>query len=132
MNRLIRAITAIALIAVITVSAISICQNIGKSMRVDITDQGLYTLSDGTKAVLDGLNQPIKLKLYYSKTAAMKGPDQIRYFNEYYVFVKALLDEYVTAAKGNVILDVIDPESFSDDEVDAIRHGLKRFSLPGE
>ncbi|MCD6394192.1 MAG: GldG family protein [Planctomycetes bacterium] len=132
MNRLIRAITAIALIAVITVSAISICQNIGKSMRADITDQGLYTLSDGTKAVLDGLNQPIKLKLYYSKTAAMKGPDQIRYFNEYYVFVKALLDEYVTAAKGNVILDVIDPESFSDDEVDAIRHGLKRFSLPGE
>jgi ABC-2 type transport system permease protein len=132
MDRLIRAITAIALIAVITVSAITICQNIGKSVRVDITDQGLYTLSDGTRAILDGLNQPITLKLYYSRTAAMEGPDQIRYFNDYSVFVRALLDEYVAAAKGNIILEVIDPESFSDDEVDAIRHGLKRFSLPGE
>ncbi len=132
MNRLIRALTAIALIAIITVSAISICQNVGKSMRADITDQRLYTLSEGTKAILGGLNQPIKLKFYYTKTAAMKGPDQIRYFNEYYVFVRALLDEYVAAAKGNIILEVIDPEAFSDDEVDAIRHGLRRFSLPGE
>ncbi len=132
MNRLIRATIAIALIMVITVSAITICQNIGKSMRADITDQKLYTLSQGTKAILGGLNQPIKLKLYYTKTAAMKGPDQIRYFNEYYVFVRALLDEYVAAAKGNVILEVIDPRPFSDDEVDAIRHRLKRFSLPEE
>ncbi len=132
MNRLIRAITAIALIAVITVSAISICQNVGKSIRADITDQGLYTLSQGTKNILDSLNQPIKLKLYYTKTAAMKGPDQIRFFNEYYVFVRALLDEYAAAAKGNIILEVIDPRPFSDDEVDAIRHGLRRFSLPGE
>ncbi len=132
MNRLIRAITAISLIAIITVSAISICQNTGKSMRVDITDQRLYTLSEGTKAIVGNLNQPIKLKLYYTKTAAMKGPDQIRYFNEYYVFVRALLDEYVAAAKGNVILEVIDPRPFSDDELDAIRHGLKRFALNEE
>ena len=132
MNRLIRAIIAIALITVITVSAISICQNIGKSLRADITDQGLYTLSDGTRAILDGLNQPIKLKLYYSRTAAMKGPDQIRYFNEYYFFVRALLEEYVTAAKGNVILEVIDPRPFTNDEDDATRHKLKRFSLPEE
>ncbi|RKY07661.1 MAG: hypothetical protein DRP66_06225 [Planctomycetota bacterium] len=132
MNRMVRAITAIALIAIITVSATTICQNIGKSMRADITEQKLYTLSRGTKNILDSLNQPIKLKLYYSKTAAMKGPDQIRYFNEYYVFVRALLDEYVAAAKGNIILEVIDPRPFTDDEVDAIRHRLKRFSLPEE
>ena len=132
MNRMVRAITAIALIAIITVSAISICQNIGKSMRADITNQRLYTLSEGTKAIVGNLNQPIKLKLYYTKTAAMKGPDQIRFFNNYYVFVRALLDEYVGAAKGNIILEVIDPRPFSEDEVDAIRHGLKRFALNEE
>jgi len=132
MSRLVRAITAVALIAVITVSAISICQNIGRSLRFDITDQKLYTLSQGTKNILNSLNQPIKLKLYYTKTAAMKGPDQIRFFNNYYVFVKALLDEYVREARGNIILEVIDPRPFSDDEVDAIRHGLKRFALNEE
>ena len=132
MSRMIRAIIAIALIAVITISAVTICQNVGKSIRADITDQKLYTLSDGTKAILGTLNQPLKIKLYYTKTAAMKGPDQIRFFNNYYVFVRALLDEYVSHSKGNIELEVIDPRPFSEEEVDAIRHGLKKFALNEE
>ena len=132
MNRLMRAVIAILFIAVIAVSAISITQNVGKSLRADITEQRLYTLSDGTKAILGQLNQPIRIKLYYTKTAAMKGPDQIRFFNTYYTFVKALLDEYVSAAKGRIQLEVIDPRPFSEEEVDAIRYGLKRFAMTEE
>ncbi len=89
MNRTIRTIIGAGLVLVIIFSAISICQNIGKGLKADVTDQKLYTLSDGTKAILGKLNQPIKAKLYYAKTAALKGPDQIRYFNNYYQFVKA-------------------------------------------
>lgn len=132
MNRLSRAIIAIVFVAAITFSAISICQTAAKSLRADITEQRLYSLSDGTKAILAGLNQPIKLKLYYTKTAAMKGPDQIRYFNEYYYFVKALLDEYVRAGKGMVELEMIDPRPFSDQEAQALRYGLRRFSITEE
>ncbi len=132
MNRLIRAIIAIFFVAVITFSGISICQSIGKSLRLDITAQGLYTLSEGTKTIVGGLNQPIRLKLYYTRTAAIKGPDQIRFFNNYYHFVSALLDEYVKAGKGMVELEVIDPRPFSDDEVAAIRYGLRRFSITEE
>ena len=132
MNRLSRAIIAIVFVAAITFSAISICQTTAKSLRADITEQRLYSLSDGTKAILAGLNQPIKLKLYYTKTAAMKGPDQIRYFNEYYYFVKALLDEYVRASKGMVELQIIDPRPFSDEEAQALRYGLRRFSITEE
>lgn len=132
MNRLIRAIIAIFFVAVITFSGISICQNVGKSLRLDITDHGLYTLSDGTKTILGGLNQPVRLKLYYTRIAALKGPDQIRFFNNYYHFVIALLDEYVKAGKGKVELEVIDPRPFSDEEVAAIRYGLKRFSITEE
>ncbi|RKY07670.1 MAG: hypothetical protein DRP65_10140 [Planctomycetota bacterium] len=132
MNRLSRAIIAIVFVAAITFSAISICQTTAKSLRADITEQKLYTLSDGTKAILAGLNQPVKLKLYYTKTAAMKGPDQIRYFNEYYYFVRALLDEYVRAGKGMVELEIIDPRPFSDEEAQALRYGLRRFSITEE
>jgi len=132
MNRLSRAIIAVVFVAAITFSAISICQTAGKSLRADITEQKLYSLSDGTKAILAGLNQPVKLKLYYAKTAAMKGPDQIRYFNEYYYFVKALLDEYVRASKGMVELEIIDPRPFSDEETQALRYGLRRFSVTEE
>jgi ABC-2 type transport system permease protein len=132
MNRLSRAIIAIVFVAAITFSAISICQTTAKSLRVDITEQKLYSLSDGTKAILAGLNQPIKLKLYYTKTAAMKGPDQIRYFNEYYYFVEALLDEYARQAKGMVELEIIDPRPFSDQEAQALRYGLRRFAITEE
>lgn len=131
-NRTIRALIGAVFILVIAFSAISICQNIGKSLKVDITEQKLYTLSDGTKAILAKLNQPITLKLYYAKTAALKGPDQIRYFNNYYEFVKALLEQYAVEAKGMVDLQIIDPRPYSEDEVEALRYGLKRFSISEE
>jgi ABC-2 type transport system permease protein len=132
MNRTIRAILAVFFILVITFCAISICQTIGKSWKLDITEQKLYTLSDGTKAILNKLNQPIKVKLYYAKTAALKGPDQIRYFNNYYEFVKALLEEYAAQARGMIDLQVIDPRPYSDEEAEALRYGLKKFLITEE
>ena len=132
MNRTIRAIIGAVLVLVIVFSAISICQNIGKSLKADITQQKIYTLSDGTKAILAKLHQKITVKLYYAKTAAIKGPDQIQYFNNYYYFVRALLEEYLAQAKGNVVLEVIDPRPYSEDEVEALRLGLRRFAITEE
>ncbi len=132
MNRTLRAIIGVVLILIIAFSAISICQGLGRRCKLDITEQKLYTLSPGTKAILARLNQPIKAKLYYAKTAAMQGPDQIRFFNNYYEYVKSLLEEYVTASKGMVQLDVIDPRPFSDEEEAALKSGLKRFAITEE
>jgi len=132
MNRTIRAILGAGFVLVIAFSAISICQNIGKPLKLDITDQKLFTLSDGTKAILAKLNQPIRARLYYAKTAALKGPDQIRYFNNYYEFVKVLLEEYVAASNGMVELEEIDPRPFTDDEEQALRYGLQRFPITEE
>ena len=132
MGRTFRAVAAVILVAVITFCAISICQSIGRTLRADITDQKLYTLSDGTRAILGKLNQPLKLKLYYTKTAARKAPDQIRYYNNYYYFVEALLEEYARAARGMVKLEIIDPRPFSDEEEEALRYGLRRFPITEE
>ena len=132
MNRLMRAILGAVFVLVIVFSAISICQNIGKPLKMDITDQRLYTLSDGTKSILAKLNQPIKAKLYFAKTASLKGPDQIRFFSNYYEFVRALLEEYVAASNGMVELEIIDPRPFSDEEEQAMRYGLQRFPITEE
>jgi len=132
MNRTIRAIIGACFVLVIMFSAISICQNIGKFWKVDVTEQKLYTLSDGTKSILSKLNQPITAKLFYAKTAALKGPDQIKYFNNYYEFVKSLLEEYVAVSKGMINLEVIDPRPFSDQEMDAKRFGLKQYRVSEE
>jgi len=131
-SRTIRTILGAILVLVITFFAISICQVVGKALKVDITGQRLYTLSKGTKAILGRLHQPVKAKLYYAKTAALKGPDQIRYFNNYYEFVKALLEEYVAVSKGMVELQVIDPRPFSEAEAEAMRYGLTRFPITQE
>jgi ABC-2 type transport system permease protein len=132
MNRTIRAILGAGFVLVIIFSAISICQNIGEPLKLDITDQRLYTLSDGTKAILSKLNQPIRARLYYAKTAALKGPDQIRFFNNYYEFVKALLEEYVAVSNGMVELEIVDPRPFTDDEEQALKYGLRRFPITQE
>ncbi|MHC4645235.1 MAG: Gldg family protein [Planctomycetota bacterium] len=132
MNRTLRAIAAVVLIVIIVFCAITLCQNTGGAFRLDITDQKLYTLSEGTKVVLAKLNQPLKMKLYYAETAARKAPDQIRFYNNYYYFVEALLKEYARASGGMVELELIDPRPYSDDEEEALRHGLRRFPITEE
>jgi len=132
MNKTIRAVLAVILIGIITFSVINICQNLGGNLRADITDQHLYTLSQGTKTILAKLNQPLTLKLYYARTGVRKAPDQIKFYSNYYYFVKALLEEYTRAAKGMVKLEIIDPRPFSAEEQNALRYGLKRFPIVGE
>jgi len=132
MNSMSRTIIGILLILVITFSTITIFQNIGKRIKIDITDQKIYTLSQGTKNILGKLNQPVTVRLYYAETAARKASDQIRYYNNYYKFVRELLEEYEAAANGMIKLEVIDPKAFSDEEAQAIRYGLKRFPITEE
>ena len=132
MNRTLRAVLGVIFVLVICFSAITVCQNIGKSIKADITAEKLYTLSDGTKSILSKLQQPIRLKLYYAETAALEGPDQIRYYNNYYFFVRSLLEEYQANSNGMIDLEVIDPRPYTEDEADAIRYGLKRFNITQE
>jgi ABC-2 type transport system permease protein len=132
MNRTIRAVIAVIFVGVIMFCAISIAHNFGESLRLDITDRKLYTLSDGTKTILGKLGQPIKMKLFYTKTAVRKAPDQIRVYNNYYFFVEALLKEYATASKGMVELEMIDPRPYSDEEAEAMRYGIRKFPLTEE
>ncbi len=129
MKNTLRITVAVIFIGIIVFSAVSISQDLFKNARLDFTQQKLYSLSDGTKAILARLNQPLKMKLYYTRTAALKGPDQIRFFNDYATFVESLLKEYVAASKGMIQLEVIDPRPFTDEEADAMRYGLRRIPM---
>lgn len=100
-----------------------------KKARVDFTEESLYTLSGGTKSILSKLDSPIKLKLYYSKTAANKGTEGLRAFNNHYLYVQELLRQYVGNSRNNLTLDVIDPRPDTPEEEDALAYGLKKFNL---
>jgi ABC-type uncharacterized transport system involved in gliding motility auxiliary subunit len=100
-----------------------------KKARIDFTEESLYTLSDGTKSILSKLDAPIKLKLYYSKTAANKGTEGLRAFNNHYLYVQELLRQYVGNSRNNLTFEVIDPRPDTPEEEDAVAYGLKKFNL---
>ena len=100
-----------------------------KRMRVDFTQENLYTLSKGTKSILSKIDSPLKLKLYYSKTAANKGTEGLRAFNNHFLYVQDLLSQYVDNSRNNLTLEVIDPRPDTSEEEDAMAYGLRKFNL---
>ncbi len=100
-----------------------------KKVRIDFTEERLYTLSNGTKSILNKLDSPINLKLYYSKTAANKGTEGLRAFNNHFLYVQELLRQFVSNSRNNLKLEVIDPRPDTPEEEDAVMYGLKKFNL---
>jgi len=129
MNPTLRMFLAVVCILVIAVCTVMITGKILGSARIDLTEYGLYTLSEGTRNVIAKVNQPVKLTLYYSRVAAMKGPEGIRYWNLRYVFVRDLLRQYVDLSGGKLRLEVVDPRTDSEEEDQAIECGVKKFPI---
>ncbi len=92
-----------------------------KSARVDLTESGLYTLSDGSRNILDDLAEPVTLRYYFSRQLAT----DVGEIADYGRRVRELLEEYEARAGGNITLEVIDPEPFSEDEDRAVGFGIK-------
>tara|TARA_B100000945_G_scaffold150787_1_gene120969 strand:+ start:2364 stop:4340 length:1977 start_codon:yes stop_codon:yes gene_type:complete len=91
------------------------------SLRIDLTEDRLFSLSDGTKNILSNLNQPIELMFFYSDSATEDVPQLRAYGNR----VQELLREIVIASRGNLRLSVIDPEPFSEEEDLATQYGVR-------
>ena len=98
-------------------------------IKIDVTENNLYSLSDGSKKIIRKINKPLRMKLFYSKTAAQRGTEGIRAFNNYYQYIKDLLLEYQSLSRNNISLEFIDPRPDTEEEVDAIKYGLKKFQL---
>ncbi|WP_426957503.1 GldG family protein [Muricoccus radiodurans] len=89
--------------------------------RVDLTQQRLYTLADGTRQVLGGLRDQITLRLFYSRRLGASIPA----FGAYADRVREMLREYVALADGKIRLEFLDPEPFSETEDRALAYGLQ-------
>ncbi|MCP5015217.1 MAG: ABC transporter [Ketobacter sp.] len=92
-----------------------------KGARVDLTEGGLYTLSDGSKNIVAGLERPLELYFFFSDSTTKEALGWRSYAKQ----VRELLEEYVLASNGKITLTVIDPEPFSEDEDRAAAFGLQ-------
>ena len=94
-------------------------------IRIDLTENRLFTLSEGTHAVLAGLDEPVTLRFYLSQRELERVPGIGGYADR----VRALLDEYQRLSDGRLTLHVIDPEPFSEEEDRAVGYGLRGVPL---
>ncbi len=108
---------AIAIGLVVSVAIIALLPG----WRVDLTEDGLYSLSEGTENIVSNLSEPLEIMFFYSDSATEDAP-QIR---TYATRVQELLEEIVIASNGNLSLTVIDPEPFSEDEDLATQYGIQ-------
>lgn len=91
------------------------------SLRIDLTEDNLYSLSDGTRDIVTNLENPLEIMFFYSESATEDVP-QIR---SYGTRVQELLREIIIASNGRLSLNVIDPEPFSEDEDLATEFGIQ-------
>ncbi|MDH3690545.1 MAG: Gldg family protein [Gammaproteobacteria bacterium] len=118
--------TSVLILAAVLLLAVNVVSNNAlSSARIDLTENELYTLSIGTKNVLEQIEEPISLRLFLTEEAATRLPVIGSYANR----VRELLDEYQRYSNGKLLVTLIDPEPFSEDEDRAVSFGLQGIPL---
>jgi len=92
-----------------------------KGVKFDMTENKLYTLSDGTRNILAKLDEPITLRFYFSEKQFSDMPVVATYGQR----VRELLEEYAAMSGGKLQLIIEQPEPFSDAEEQAARYGMQ-------
>ena len=118
-----RALTGgtLAVLAVLFVAVIALANNLLRGAQVDLTQNKLYTLSEGTEKVLGEIDEPINLYYFFSD----KGTAEIPQIRTYATRVREMLEQIARRSGGKVKLTVIDPLPFSEEEDRASGFGLQ-------
>jgi ABC-type uncharacterized transport system involved in gliding motility auxiliary subunit len=113
-------------LAAVTVLAVNLfASTMFRSWKMDVTADGLYTISEGTKRSLAAIDEPIDVKLYFSKRLGDAAPIFARNFER----VRTLLDQYRALSGNKLRVTVLDPEPFSDAEDRAVAAGMRGVRL---
>jgi len=92
-----------------------------KGMRFDLTENGLYTLNEGTRNILKNMDEPVNLYLYFSEDASRDLPQ----FRSYARWAGEMLEEFAEQSGGKLKLQRVDPVPFSPQEDQAAQYGLQ-------
>jgi ABC-type uncharacterized transport system involved in gliding motility auxiliary subunit len=115
----------IGLAAVLAIAVNVIAELAPRDLRLDLTERQLYTLAPGTREVVGSLREPITLRLYYSRKLGRDVPQ----YGTFAERVRDVIQEYVRASNGKLVLEEFDPIPFSDAEDRAMAYGLQGVPL---
>ncbi len=124
-NRLIRQASSpylVGILAIVLFLALNVVfQDVGNKARLDLTEDRLYSISDSTRHVLGSLEEPITLTYFFSENTARSYPQIFSYGRR----IRDLLRSYESLADGKLILEIVEPEPFSEDEDRAVAAGMQ-------
>lgn len=95
-------------------------------LRYDLSDERLYSLSDGSRSLLKALHDKVSIKLYFSRSHPAMEPLQRIHGHR----IQELLEAYVAFAPDKLDLEVIDPRPDTSMEAEARWEGLKGLRTP--
>ncbi|MBN2144347.1 MAG: GldG family protein [Candidatus Aureabacteria bacterium] len=118
----------IGLIAIVILFIVinAVSAPIFRIFRLDLTQEHIYSLSDGTKTLVKNLAEPVKLKYYFSATDSNDYPVLKNYGER----VQDLLSGYARLSK-QIELEIVDPRPDSEEAEWAEKYGLSGIQLPG-
>ena len=120
LSRRFYALIAVALGVVLFVAVNIVANQWLNTARLDLTQNGLYTVSPGTEATLSKLPEPVTLLFYFSREPASGYAQIVAYAGR----VRDLLQEYAALSHGKIILEELDPAPFTPAEDEAVAQGL--------
>ncbi len=117
--------TGLALAGLAFLAVNLFASNALRSWRADFTRDSLYTISEGTKRALAGIDEPIDLKVYFTKKLGEVAPQYQKSFER----VRTLLEQYRSLSNGKLRVTYYDPEPFSDAQDRADAAGIRGIAL---
>lgn len=116
---------SLGLLGLTFIAALIASNTLLRGMRIDLTEANLYTISTGTIELLESIDEPINLYLFFSDDETADIP----FLRSYATRVRETLEEFARFADGRIIVHIIDPAPFSEDEDRASQFGLESISL---
>ena len=96
------------------------------NLRWDATQDQLYSLSNGTRQILNDLTEDVTIKVFYSKSNP-NIPVNIK------TYARRMIDflfEYEYQSKGKIRIEIFDPAIDSEEEEWAQKYGIEGIDLP--
>jgi ABC-type uncharacterized transport system involved in gliding motility auxiliary subunit len=88
--------------------------------RIDLTSEKAFTLSPGTRKILDKLNSRVTIRFYCTQNDTAM-PPSLRTYSQH---IEDLLGEYKEAGHGKIVVEKLDPKPDSDAEDSARLDGV--------
>ncbi len=128
MQRKMNAIVALVVVAVIVLAVNLIGSLLLNRVKLDITEEKLYTLSEGSRNTLKTIDAPVTARFFFSRTALASVP----FLRDYANRIVELLREYQAYSGGKLTLEIIDPRPDTAEEEIAEKAGIQGVPVSEE